>query len=155
MKEDNKAELLKSGYDKEEKIEDNKITYEDNIQNEEKMVQNNEIVNLENNNDIQEEGDVKILIGEEDTEEKERLIGIIDRLKEDLDSPEYKSLGQIYEQYLNNEDMTKKNIKPGTTRKTLCIMFYFVSPLFGIINLVGIFQSISMMKIIFQILKIH
>jgi len=155
MKEDNKAELLKSGYDKEEKIEDNKITYEDNIQNEEKMVQNNEIVNLENNNDVQEEGDVKILIGEEDTEEKERLIGIIDRLKEDLDSPEYKSLGQIYEQYLNNEDMTKKNIKPGTTRKTLCIMFYFVSPLFGIINLVGIFQSISMMKIIFQILKIH
>ena len=155
MKEDNKDELLKSGYDKEEKIEDNKITYEDNIQNEEKMVQNNEIVNLENNNDIQEEGDVKILIGEEDTEEKERLIGIIDRLKEDLDSPEYKSLGQIYEQYLNNEDMTKKNIKPGTTRKTLCIMFYFVSPLFGIINLVGIFQSISMMKIIFQILKIH
>ena len=108
MKEDNKAELLKSGYDREEKIEDNKITYEDNIQNEEKMVQNNEIVNLENNNDIQEEGDVKILIGEEDTEEKERLIGIIDRLKEDLDSPEYKSLGQIYEQYLNNEDMTKK-----------------------------------------------
>ena len=151
MKEDNKAELLKSDDDKEERIEDNKITYEDNLQKEEE--ENNEIINIENNNEIQEEGDVKILIEEEDTEEKERLIGIIDRLKEDLDSPEYKSLGQIYEQYLNNEDMTKKNIKPGTTRKTLCIMFYIVSPLFGIINLVGIFQSISMMKIIFQILK--
>ena len=151
MKEDNKAELLKSDDDKEERIEDNKITYEDNLQKEEE--ENNEIINIENNNKNKEEEDVKILIEEEDTEEKERLIGIIDRLKEDLDSPEYKSLGQIYEQYLNNEDMTKKNIKPGTTRKTLCIMFYIVSPLFGIINLVGIFQSISIMKIIFQILK--
>ena len=152
MKEDNKAELLKSDDNKEKGIEDNKITYEDNLQKDEE--ENNEIINIENNNEIQEE-DVKVLIGEEDAEEKERLVGIINRLKEDLDSPEYKSLGQIYEQYLNNEDMTKKNIKPGTTRKTLCIMFYFVSPLFGIINLVGIFQSISMMKIIFQILKIH
>ena len=117
MKEDNKAELLKSDDNKEKGIEDNKITYEDNLQKDEE--ENNEIINIENNNEIQEEGDVKILIEEEDTEEKERLIGIIDRLKEDLDSPEYKSLGQIYEQYLNNEDMTKKKYKARNNKKNI------------------------------------
>jgi hypothetical protein len=32
-------------------------------------------------------------------------------------------------------------------------MFYVISPLFVIINLIGIFESITIMKIIFQILK--
>ena len=32
-------------------------------------------------------------------------------------------------------------------------MFYVISPLFGIINLIGIFESITMMNTIFQILK--
>ena len=32
-------------------------------------------------------------------------------------------------------------------------MYYIISPLFSIINLIGIFESISIMKIIFQIIK--
>ena len=81
------------------------------------------------------------------------MVDIIDRLKEDLDSEEYETLNQIYEQYLNNEDIIKRNIKPGTTRKALIIMFYIIAPAFSIINLVGVFQSISIMKILFQIIK--
>ena len=92
-------------------------------------------------------------IFEEEKEEKKRLVEIIDRLKEDLDSEEYETLNQIYEQYLNNEDITKRNIKPGTSRKALYIMYYIIAPVFSIINLIGVFQSISIMKVIFQILK--
>ena len=36
---------------------------------------------------------------------------------------------------------------------TLIFMFYIVSPLFGIINLIAIFESVSIMKILWQILK--
>ena len=74
-------------------------------------------------------------------------------MKEDLDSDEYENLNQVYEQYLNNEDIIKRNIKPGTTRKSLIIMFYIIAPLFSIINLVGIFHSISLMKVLFQVIK--
>jgi len=101
----------------------------------------------------QENNETKELISKEEKEEKKRLVDIIDRLKEDLDSEEYETLNQIYEQYLNNEDITKRNIKPGTTRKALIIMFYIIAPAFSIINLVGVFQSISVMKILFQIIK--
>ena len=100
-----------------------------------------------------EDNETKELISKEEKEEKKRLVCIIDRLKEDLDSEEYESLDQIYEQYLNNEDITKKNIKQGTTRRTLIIMFYIIAPAFSIINLLGVFQSISIMKIIFQVIK--
>ena len=100
-----------------------------------------------------EDDETKELISKEEKEEKKRLVSIIDRLKEDLDSEEYEILDQIYEQYLNNEDISKKNIKPGTTRKTLIIMFYIIAPLFSIINLLGVFQSISIMKIIFEVIK--
>ena len=103
--------------------------------------------------EIKESEEVKIQISEEEKEEKKNLVGIIERLKEDLDSKEYESLGQIYEQYLNNEDITKRNIKPGTNIKLLFTMFYFTIPLFCIINLMGVFQSISIMNVIFQIFK--
>ena len=32
-------------------------------------------------------------------------------------------------------------------------MYYIIAPVFSIINLIGVFQSISIMKVIFQILK--
>ena len=103
--------------------------------------------------DDKKQKNIKKSIFEEEKEEKKRLVEIIDRLKEDLDSEEYETLNQIYEQYLNNEDITKRNIKPGTSRKALYIMYYIIAPVFSIINLIGVFQSISIMKVIFQILK--
>ena len=54
---------------------------------------------------------------------------------------------------MNNEDITKRNIKEGTNKIILFIMYFIISPAFGIINLIGVFQSISIMKIIFKILK--
>ena len=93
------------------------------------------------------------LIKKEDKKEKKDLLEIIKRLKEDLESEEFDTLDEIYGQYLNNEDMTKRKIKPNTNRCSLIFMFYIISPIFGIINLIGIFESITMMNIIFQILK--
>ena len=93
------------------------------------------------------------LINEEENKEKKDLLKIFRRLEEDLESDELETLSQIYGQYLNNEDITKRNIKPETTRCSLIFMFYVISPLFVIINLIGIFESITIMKIIFQILK--
>ena len=157
MNQDNKIELLETNDFSEQ--QDNNKKDESNKENEEKKEENENLISEEVKTDIseinkiQEDDESKNSIGEEEIEEKKRLIKIIDRLKEDLDSEEYESLGQIYEQYLNNEDMTKRYIKPGTTRKSLCTMFYFVSPVFCIINLMGVFQSISMLKIIAEILK--
>ena len=49
--------------------------------------------------------------------------------------------------------MTKRVITEGTGIYWLIFMFYIVSPLFGIINLIAIFESLSIMKILWQILK--
>ena len=147
MKEENIMELLD---------QDNfAIQNEDkkNDEEEEEFIEDNVGKEGSERIEIKESEEVKIQISEEEKEEKKNLVGIIERLKEDLDSKEYESLGQIYEQYLNNEDITKRNIKPGTNRKSLCTMFYIVAPLFCIINLMGVFQSISIMNVIFQIFK--
>ena len=157
MNEENKIELIENN-DFLEQPEDNKKDElmkegEPKDEEKEKSIIEEEKEDINEDNEIQEDDEKKALISQEEKKEKERLIGIIDRLKVDLDSEEFESLGQIYEQYLNNEDMTKRTIKPGTNRKSLCVMFYFVSPVFCIINLMGVFQSITMLKIIAQILK--
>ena len=128
-----------------EKNDKNEILLKDKIKEDE--INNNSIIRDKENNETTS------LISEEDKKEKIGLLKIIDRLKKDLDSEKNQSLGQIYEQYLNNEDITKRNIKTGTTRTALIIMYYIISPIFSIINLIGVFESISMMKIIFQVIK--
>ena len=95
----------------------------------------------------------EILISEEDKKAKSDLKNIFERLQKDLDNKKYESLNQIYEQYINNEDITKRNIKSNTKRCSLVFMFYIISPLFGIINLIGIFESITIMKVIFKVVK--
>ena len=89
----------------------------------------------------------------EEKQERDNFVKIIERLKEDLVNEPYEPLEQIYSQYLNNEDITKRNIKEGTNKIILFIMYFIISPAFGIINLIGVFQSISIMKIIFKILN--
>ena len=131
MKEENIMELLD---------QDNfAIQNEDkkNDEEEEEFIEDNVGKEGSERIEIKESEEVKIQISEEEKEEKKNLVGIIERLKEDLDSKEYESLGQIYEQYLNYEDITKRNIKPGTNIKLLFTMFYFTIPLFCIINLMG------------------
>ena len=93
------------------------------------------------------------LIHKEEKKEKLGLARIFERLKEDLDSKEYETLNDIYELYINNEDITKKFIKENTGRCALDFMCCFISPVFIIINLIGIFESISIMNNVFQILK--
>ena len=84
--------------------------------------------------------------------EKKGLKRILKTIQDDLDI-ENETLEEVFEPYLNNEDMTKRVIKEGTGIYWLIFMFYIVSPLFGIINLIAIFESVSIMKILWQILK--
>ena len=100
-----------------------------------------------------EDKEKKGLISEEEKKEKAGLLKIFRRLEEDLESDELETLNQIYDQYINNEDITQRNIKLNTHRRTLFFMFYVISPIFGIINLIGIFETITMMNILFEILK--
>ena len=87
----------------------------------------------------------------EEKAEKKGLERIVNRLKTDLDSDKYETLNQIYDNYINVEDLSKKIIKPNTKRCSLMIMFYLISPIFGIITLIGIFESIAITKIMFQV----
>ena len=84
--------------------------------------------------------------------EKEGLKRILRDIQMDLNLDE-DTLEETYEPFLNNEDMTKKTIKNETDRCSLIFMFYIVSPLFGVINLVGVFESLLMMKILFQVFQ--
>ena len=86
-------------------------------------------------------------------DEKTGLLRIFRRLETDFDSEKYSSINQIYESYTNNKDSSKNMIKPNTKRCLLIFMYYVISPIFGIITIIGIFESISMMKIIFEIFK--
>ena len=132
-------------------LEQNKKKEEEEEKDEkekEKEDKKNEEVKLLIENDENKE-----LITQEDKDEKSDLLKIMQRLEVDLVSDEYETLNQIYGQYINNEDITKRNIKQDTSRRELIFMFYIISPLFGIINLIGIFESISIMNVMFQILK--
>ena len=163
MKEENKIQLLETnnqGDETEDKKSDEIDIKEILPKEKEEKDEANKDKNQPKKDDTKNEkvkdkvdNETKELISKEEKEEKKSLVEIIDRLKEDLDSEEYENLDQIYEQYLNNEDISKKSIKPGTSRKALIIMFYIIAPLFSIINLLGVFQSISIMKIIFEIIK--
>ena len=84
--------------------------------------------------------------------EKKGLKRILKTIQDDLDI-ENETLEEVFEPYLNNEDMTKRVIKEGIGISWLIFMFYIVSPLFGIINLIAIFESLSIMKILWEILK--
>ena len=84
--------------------------------------------------------------------EKEGLKRILRVIQDDLNLDE-ENLEETYKPYLNNEDMTKRVIKDDTGRCTLIFMYYIISPLFSVINLMGIFESLLMMKILLEVLK--
>ena len=83
--------------------------------------------------------------------EKEGLKLILKVINDDLDLDE-ETLEEVYEPLINNEDMTKRVIKENTGRCSVMFMFYIISPLFGIINLISIYESLLMMRILLQVL---
>ena len=84
--------------------------------------------------------------------EKEGLKLVLNVIQKDLDLDE-ETLEEVYEPFINNEDMTKRVIKEDTSRCTLMFMFYIISPIFAIIHLVAIYESLLMMKILLQVLE--
>ena len=127
--------------------EENSIQILEEYQEEEKSEDSGSDSNDRNNEESAQ------LINKEEKKEKEELKKIINEIQNELNNPKYETLNHIYEQYINNDDIKQNEIKPNTKRSSLCFMFYIVSPSFSIINLIGIFESISIMNIIFQILK--
>ena len=92
--------------------------------------------------------------------EKQNLINILSRLHNDLNKEENqkKNIESIYEDFLNNDESMKRSIKAhirnnfkekAKYRFLLYFMIYIVLPIFTIINLIGIFQIISVMNILY------
>ena len=75
---------------------------------------------------------------------------IIKELRNKLNSISEEERHKIYEKYENINE--KKKIAEGTKRRTLCFCFNFISIIFRIINLIVIFEGITMVNIIFKIL---
>ena len=93
------------------------------------------------------------LINEEDKKEKEKVVDILNSLSENLTKDENKTINDVYEEYININDITKKKIKEKTNICLVYFMFYFLLPIFVIINLIGIFEILSIMRVFFEILK--
>ena len=118
---------------------------------EEDLMNNNEFLEEILNNVLNKEENAP-LISKEDEKEKDHLIQILKRLEGDLEKNKDESINDVYNQFLNNEDITKRNIKENINDCLLHFMFFFISPVLGIINLIGIFQIISVMKTVNEIL---
>ena len=88
------------------------------------------------------------------SKKREELSSIFDRLKKELDEKKC-SLKKIYEKYIpETRNFQKKTIDESLTNSIqLYFSFYFFGPLFSIFNLIGIYQSIGIMKTIFEEIK--
>ena len=102
-------------------------------------------------------------ISESDKKEKKRLIDIFSNLKRELEQEENenKTIDEIYEDYANNDDTVKNDIrvafKENWTKKSYKILLYFmfviVLPAFTILNLIGTYQILSFMNIFYDAIK--
>ena len=86
-------------------------------------------------------------------DEKEKLQKKLKELEGKLEKNTNKTIPESYEDYLNNEDITKRNIKEGTNECLIAFMFYVIAPIFGVIFLIGIFQIISLKKALSGLIK--
>lgn len=90
----------------------------------------------------------------EKDEKMQDLQKIFARINKDLENEKYWTLDEMYNVYVNSEDISKREIKDcfsKCSRINLCFMLYVVVLIFGIINLIAIFESITMLNIISQI----
>ena len=93
-----------------------------------------------------------IPLTKEELEEKKGLKIILKDLYDNLDKDDQESINDVYGEYLNNEDVTKRYISD-TGRICLAIMFYILSPLFSLINLIAVFQSIYIFDTLAEIIR--
>ena len=75
--------------------------------------------------------------------EKNKFVQTLEAIKEDIEKNN--SIDDVKNKYMKNEDLTNRHIK-NINHFCLFIIFYLISPFFGIINLIGIFQIIAIMK---------
>ena len=87
-------------------------------------------------------------------EKKTKLINILDKIKKEL-IDEKGSLKKVYEKYLpEEEDFQKKKIDKSLKDSCqLYLSFYFLGPMFSIFNLIGIYESMEIMKSLFEEIK--
>ena len=81
------------------------------------------------NEELEEIKEEEIIpLTKEELEEKKGLKIILKDLYDNLDKDDQESINDVYGEYLNNEDVTKRYISD-TGRICLAIMFYILSPL--------------------------
>lgn len=129
---------------------------EENINEEliEKEKDDNNQQNINLSNSINSSKSEIIPLISEEMQEKKRLTKFLDDINDNIkdNKNENNNIEKIYEEYLKKEFITKKKIK----KKSKCFldfMFYILCPTFATINLIGIFQIISVMKIELKFLK--
>ena len=154
-KENNKAEdlLIKDSINDEEDLKIKDIPQLNDNQNEQKENENEKKVS----NNIECIPLINKEISSEDKKAKEELKSILNNLRENLDKEENKNIEEIYEKHLKKELITNRKLKKeGLCSGKKCLFFIFcvISPIFTIINLIGVFQIISIMKIIFKVFKL-
>ena len=86
--------------------------------------------------------------------ERFHLVQILDRVNNNLKESNVNNLDDLYINYFKNESFSKRKIKSNMSKCYLIFMFYIISPLFTVINLIGLFQIKSIMEILFNTLKI-
>ena len=130
--------------DKEEKIDDLSISHK----TEESDIEEN----IKKSNEEQKQIE-KDIIHQDMLDEKQHLIDIFDDLKDNIQQNEEESLEEIYMDILKTQEKKNKKIKKDISGLLICFMYYFIAPLFSIFNLMGVFQIISIMKVVSLIFK--
>ena len=119
--------------------------------------ENNEVlINSFDEKEIEDEKKIKEdensqLISKKEEIEKDNLIGILQNIEEELKKG--KNINDVYEQYLINNEITKRDIKENKKNCYIKFMIYFLSPLLSIIHLIGIFILITLLKSLLDLLK--
>lgn len=136
----------KFGKEKDIKIELNNLKNDSNF-----PIQKIDTINIEEEKELMDTKRKVIKSVEE--ESKKRLTEILDNITQNINHPENKdnNLEEIYKEYLNtNGFVSKKKIKESLKNNDccLCFIFYIFCPFMTVVNLIGIFQMISVMKIL-------
>ena len=109
-----------------EELPENKIEEKDNLIDEEEEKKDNlEKGNIGEDVPLKDFKQEKI-ITEEEKDEKESLKNILKSLYNNLNRNEKESINDVYGEYLNNEDITKRYVDK-TGECCLCLMFYILS----------------------------
>ena len=136
----------KFGKEKDIKIELNNLKNDSNF-----PIQKIDTINIEEKKELIDTKKKEIKSIEE--ESKKRLTEILDNITQNINHPENKdnNLEEIYKEYLNtNGFISKKEIKESIKNNNCCLRLIFLifCPFMTVINLIGIFQMISVMKIL-------